>query len=185
MRKLFHASTLDLTVGEDIPAQNRNFCSFNDYQRPTEVLLEDRCPNGSQSRLSSHFACDEAEFAAIYLDAELPRWALRQGQPHLYTIQMNDPGIHPMCLVDAIAKELSKDRVNLAEALADEYWSPTLEWKFWEYLCPEFRLLEQLQWPDLKSPSAIAKREIYYGESKVLDVFLSQRRGEPATPDQA
>jgi hypothetical protein len=42
-----------------------------------------------------------------------------------------------MFLVHVIARKLSEGDENTALKVADEYWTPTQEWKFWEYINPE------------------------------------------------
>ena len=54
-----------------------------------------------------------------------------------------------MALVDQIAKALSARDQRRAELLADEYWTPTQEWRFWEYLSKEMKGLGSEPWPDM------------------------------------
>lgn len=54
-----------------------------------------------------------------------------------------------MIFVNAVARKLSAEEKDVALFLADEYWAPKQEWRFWEYLSPEIAVLEKHQWPDL------------------------------------
>jgi len=92
--------------------------------------------SGKPSRLSSWFACDKPEFATKYLESEIA-FKGRDGQRHLYAIVMETCSKHPMFLVHVIARKLSEGDENTALKVADEYWTPTQEWKFWEYINPE------------------------------------------------
>jgi hypothetical protein len=71
----------------------------------------------------------------------------RPWRPHLYTVKMERFSKQPMRLAEAVAKKLSEGKNSLAEALAKEYWTPGLEWKFWEYISPEIEVMAQIPWP--------------------------------------
>jgi len=52
-----------------------------------------------------------------------------------------------MALVNTIDEQLSAAEMDIAAALAAEYWNPTRDWKFWEYIGPQMTVLDQLDWP--------------------------------------
>lgn len=79
-----------------------------------------------------------------------------------------------MILVDAIRKCLSDGDMDTVGILAAEYWTPTKEWKFWEYTSPEIvMVVEQLPQPDLVAQSLASLA--YSGDSKRLAKLLHTR----------
>jgi hypothetical protein len=53
-----------------------------------------------------------------------------------------------MILMNAIGNSLANNAIATAEILAAEYWTPTKDWRFWEYTAPEIRDVEEIPWPD-------------------------------------
>jgi hypothetical protein len=97
MMRLYSATTEELTICDKLPSRVRKLPDVSDdLQRKVEKLLDERCPKGRQLlRLSSWFACDEAHFAAQFLNMQLQYGRnkhLRKGQPRLYVVEMDKPG---------------------------------------------------------------------------------------------
>ena len=74
-----------------------------------------------------------------------------------------------------------RQRLNIAASVADEYWTPTKEWKFWEYISPEIEVLKELGWP---SASELASAIDAYRRDSVLlkrfcaDLLKQEREGQ-------
>lgn len=181
MVMLYHATTDELEIGEKLRADTRNPASIaNASRREAEEFLKQQCPKGRPQRLSSFFAFDDPSHSAAYLDSEL-RCGLKQGsntgQRHLYIVEMSTFSKHPMILVDAVATSLSQGDESLAAKLAEEYWDPTQEWKFWEHLAPEMVVVERMSWPN---ETALVRAYLAYtmGEANKRGNFLNRlRRG--------
>jgi hypothetical protein len=132
---LYHASLHPLTTGQRLPANAR---AASD---PTEQALEAVCPQGSHSRLNSFFAFDRSLAAWRYL---LAQTGFNPSQAKLYRVEMPDPEKHPMALVDAVKKRGDHASISLIIA---EYWSPTQNWKYCEYLCPSMTVVAEEDTP--------------------------------------
>lgn len=65
---------------------------------------------------------------------------------YYYKIEMQNPFKAPMCLTDLILK--SRNQSPLIDKIANEYWHPTLNWKFYEYLSNEMLIVEDIREPD-------------------------------------
>jgi len=174
MATLYHATTAELTIGEKLKLTASAVShTTNAFQREAEHFLEQRRPEGRPPRLSSWFACDKANLAAEYLDAQLtlgPDKGARNGQPHLYAVEMDSSSRQPMILSNAVAVKLFAGEKDVALLLADEYWAPTQEWRCWEYINPDIVVLERQPWPDLMAlPLALAA---YTKDSDILKQFL-------------
>jgi hypothetical protein len=174
MATLYHATTDLLTPGDTLISRASDFPS-EPYRRALEELLAKRCPEGRPHRMSSWFACETPRLAAKYLDAQISFGVdkeARKGQPRLYAVEMDPSSKQPMVLVSAVALKLSARESNIASWLADEYWTSTKEWKFWEYISPEIVVVEECSWPD-GIELAIAL-QTYSADASLLKRFLAE-----------
>ena len=158
-----------------LQAPTCDLSDFEESRRLAEQLLEDRRPPDKPSRISSWFACDKPENAARYLEAERQFKANKlQGTPELYQFETEEFSKHPMCLVESIRKALLSGDTALAEALADEYWSPKQDWRFWEYLGPRIVGATQVDWPTpMDQYSASLSYSSEYKRVKTFEAALS------------
>ena len=163
-------------MGCKLKARVTDLADLSDYRRKAEKLLAQLQPEEKPQRLSSWFGCDAPNLAAIYLEGEIrhgPNQASCQGQRrYLYTVRMDTFGKQPMRLAEAVAKKLSEREDSIAETLATEYWTPSLElkWKFWEYIGEEMEVVAQEPWPDLIA--CYAAFETYRQDGDTLKRFL-------------
>ena len=174
MVTLYHATKKPIGNGKMRKA-TRDPADFSDPNRRNAEELLDIMQTGDQSRLSSWFAFDKAEFAAVYLTIERNRLAPDQKPVEetgfIYAVEMTKFSRHPMILVDAIAKKVSTGNRQYADKLAAEYWNPTQNWKFWEYISPEIVFVERTSWPD---PMLIEQAYLAYtiSENATLKKFF-------------
>jgi hypothetical protein len=151
MTMLYHATPVELSIGRR-QANASELIGITDVtRRDAEMLLEARRPEGRPHRFSSWFACDEPAFAAEYLESEIQHGrykGARTDRPFLYAVEMAVSSKQPMVLVNAVAVELAGGRTETAMFLADEYWSPKQEWRFWEYTGREITIVAEVPWPD-------------------------------------
>lgn len=66
---------------------------------------------------------------------------------YYYKIEMQNPFKAPMCLTDLILKAGSQN--TLIDGIANEYWHPSFNWKFYEYLSNEMLIVEDIKEPNL------------------------------------
>ena len=124
--------------------------TVSEEKRLVEDALESYRPRGSHRRLQVWYACGSPAEALHYLEAE--NYA-RAHEIKLYRIEMVAPSRHPMCLVDAVKKSLASREI--IKSLVDEYWTPKLDWNYWEYISPQMRIIEQVVRPDDVELSAV------------------------------
>lgn len=60
-----------------------------------------------------------------------------------YIVKMLNPVSCPMCLTDKLIKDSNSHNLKIGQ----EYWNPTMDWKFLEYLSNEMEILEILNNP--------------------------------------
>jgi hypothetical protein len=175
MTMLYRATQKELIIGRKLTAEVSGLSAITDTIRlETEKLLDQRRPEGRPSRLSSWFACDEHNFAAAYLEAEISVGRFKAApndKYHLYAVEMNASSRQPMVLFSAIARKLAAGQTNTAGLLADEYWAPTQNWSFWEYLWPELTVVAEEHWPDLINVSHAL--QAYTNDSEMVTRFLT------------
>jgi hypothetical protein len=135
----YRATTTPMPVGEN-PGKKKYDFSENAERRRLEEFLEDKRPCASHSRLSSWFACDSPERAVRYLEAQL-KHENREGEILVFAVDLPSPSKQPMALVDAILSALRENAIDKAGFLAQEYWTPTQQWRFWEYTSSEISVV--------------------------------------------
>lgn len=126
---LYHATTATLSVGDEIEA-TRDV----EFYPAVVALLERSRPGGSPSRARCLFAADSAVKAAAFMTSQL-RTTGRGSEPfNVYEVEM--PVIHcgAFALIDEIDARLS--RADQTDRCLEEYWHPSLEWKFLEAFGP-------------------------------------------------
>jgi hypothetical protein len=156
---VLRATALDLSLISD------------DYKRTLEEFLEQHRPQELHSRLSSWFAFDDKYHSALFRDAE-PRIHPEQANAtkFLYEVSLANPNRHPMVVAEGVAKLLSQGKVELAIAAARDYWTPTRQWKFQEYLSPVLEASAQISWPE--EPPLYAARITYEKDKERWAEFL-------------
>lgn len=87
-------------------------------------------------------------------------------KPIYYEVKMDNPFGAPMRLTNVLLKKGNGS--SLTESISEEYWNPTLDWKFIEYLSAEMEIVAILDEPEM-----IVKRS---GKNKYdLDCQLSDK----------
>lgn len=171
---LYHATLTNLKMSGALKRPQRGLDTFsNPSHRSAEEALEAACPKPSHSRLSSWYSCEKPELAAKYLEAEgFLQPAAQSATRHLFSVEVSCYSTHPMFLVDQIAKRLAKGEKAAAVKLAQEYWVPTMDWKFWECLSPDLTVLAEEAWPSVMQLTLAGLT--YQGEKKTYEALLSK-----------
>lgn len=142
---LFHVSFTKYIVGQTYTAPNPNGYHQRAIQNGEAWINEFLNENKSEdlpSRISSFYACNIIENCQGYIGNK----TINGQQPIFYKVEMNCEIGFPMVLIDAIRKNgLNSAFLNECSV---EYWSPTGEWKFKEFLSPEMTILEILPAPN-------------------------------------
>lgn len=111
--------------------------------RLVEEEFERRRRGRSLSRLTALFAGADAADCVQFLRAQRD---YDNVPVHLYRVDMPVSGHHPMALVDAVRRKAG--HTNIIDKIVEEYWQPTLKWRFWEYLGQTMTVVEELPLPD-------------------------------------
>ena len=142
---LFHVSFREYEVGQSYTAPNPNGYHQRAILKGEDWIntyLDENKPIDFPSRISSFYACDEI----VNCQAFIGNKTINGQKPIYYKVEMNCEIGFPMVLTDAIKKneQNSPHLINCS----NEYWSPSGEWKYKEFLSPEMTILEILPNPD-------------------------------------
>ncbi|GAA3732983.1 hypothetical protein GCM10022422_14510 [Flavobacterium ginsengisoli] len=137
---LFHVSSREYTVGQIIKAED--FENTEYYQNAItqnknwiDDYLDNHKPANAPERKKTIYAFDCPENCIAFNDNE---------GNFYYRVKMINPVACPMCLTDELQENNSDKNISIA----NEYWNPSLSWKFLEYLSPEMEILEIISPPD-------------------------------------
>ncbi|MBP3983985.1 hypothetical protein J5837_06040 [Pseudoxanthomonas helianthi] len=104
------------------------------------------------------FATDDLDFCYYF--------ALRQRfdpeKINIYEVQMALYHKAPIAIVHTLQRRIEKGE-SLGR-LPDEYWNPTVAWKFWEYFGSAMTIVGEVQKPQIDQTLIFIK---YQGESKL------------------
>jgi len=143
--ELYHVSFREYTEGQTYTAPNPIGYHLRSIQRNegwiNEILDEQR-PEGYPSRIASFYACSEV----VNCQAFIGNKKIEGRNPIYYKVEMDCVLGFPMVLIDKMRK-LGQES-DLLGACISEYWSPTREWMYLEFLSPSMTILEVLLFPE-------------------------------------
>lgn len=144
---LFHATKSELIVGDRMTDPWPT-----NYYIDVVSALESARPVGAPSRREAFFAAESQEFAVFFLMAQ----NVLLDELNLYRVDLPESHKSPFALVHEISKHLEQG-APVVGALASEYWSPKLDWNFFEHFGSEMLVREKIELPDLNTISLTAR----------------------------
>lgn len=162
MTSLYHATIKELELSQTLRFDTAVACSHSPDRQLVEEFMKENCPKGDfVSRIGTWYACDKPEFAHAYLRAEFTNLLTNPDQSQkeifIYEVEMPEPrSRHPFYLISKIGIALNNNDLEIAKLYAKEYWVPTQEWKFWEYLNSEITVHRKVATPSLITQSFFA-----------------------------
>jgi hypothetical protein len=136
---LYHVSFSVYNVGKTYTACNPTFYHLKSIERNVgwiNEILDKHRPDGYPSRIGSFYACSELTNCKAYIGNK----RIENRDPFYYQVEMNCEIGFPMVLVDKIKK--LGDGSDLLEPCISEYWTPTKNWKFLEFLSPLMTVIQ-------------------------------------------
>lgn len=140
--ELYHISCLEYQDGEIAPLQTVNTYHMLTVQQGigwVNDFLDKKKPIGAPSRIRAYYACDTIGNCIGYGRNK----KCENVGPFLYKVTMKNPRKVPMSLVNTILRK--RDGNVLNDQIANEYWTPEREWKYYEYLSEEMKIIERLE----------------------------------------
>ncbi|MDI1316899.1 hypothetical protein [Flavobacterium sp.] len=140
--ELYHITCIEYPIGVVNPIEDLSFYhskTLTDSRSWINDFLDENSPEDFPSRKKSFYACNtiancKALKSTICNEADCI--------PRIYKVRMNNPIKVPMALVTHLFKLGEDNTVNTD--IANEYWTPTEEWKFYEYLSEEMEIIEEM-----------------------------------------
>lgn len=143
--ELYHVSFTEYIVGETYTAPNPIGYHLRSIERNEgwiNEMLDEQRPAGYPSRIASFYACSELENCQAFIGNK----RIEGRDPIYYKVDMDCEFGFPMAIIDKIRK--LGEGSDLLEACISEYWAPTREWKFLEFLSPSMTVIEILPIPE-------------------------------------
>jgi hypothetical protein len=143
--ELFHVSFREYTAGQNYTAPNPIGYHLRSIQRNEGWInekLDEQSPNDYPLRVASFYACSVLENCQAFISNK----KIEDRNPIYYKVEMDCDLGFPMVLIDKIRK-LGQESDSL-EACISEYWTPTYEWKYLEFLSPSITIIEVLPFPE-------------------------------------
>jgi len=141
---LYHVSCKEYVVGQKLIAQETTPYYQKKISQETnwiDDILNDHKPKDAPQRNKTLFAFDFVGNCQAFFEKE----SCPSGTPKYYKVKMVNPIKSPMCLTDLI-RILEKESPKVQE-IAQEYWNPKQNWKYYEYLSAEMEIIEILATP--------------------------------------
>lgn len=137
---LYHVTKENYQIGDTVVSNafNGEFCYYHTkspYRNVNEFLDETK-PDNEPSRTKCIYAFVSLAHCAAFIGRN------NDDRFNFYEVELNSKNPHPMCLTDGI-KEASS--TQLCQIMREEYWHPTREWKFNEYLGTEMIIIEKIE----------------------------------------
>lgn len=102
-------------------------------------FLDNEKPHNAPSRKKAFYACDSITNCVGFWG----RSKCISGSTFLYKVKMLNPCKVPMSLVNTLNRKGISNPSN--HLVAQEYWMPTQNWSFYEYLSEEMQIIEKIE----------------------------------------
>lgn len=144
--KLYHVSCKEYEIGKKFTSKistQYHLKKIANGEGWVDLKLNEFKPEGAPNRDQCFYAFDSLANCFAYIDSE----KCSGGGPYYYEVKMINPIAAPMSLNNIILKK--GEESDEIESIANEYWNPTLNWKFIEYLSIEMEIIATVDSPVL------------------------------------
>ena len=130
----YHATKSKLNVNRVITSDRSN-TNYID----TSLEMDKFAPSSAARRSNALFLADAPERALFFLKNQN---GTKHTQNYVYKVTASNTHQVPFVLTHVIESILGRNESAIAHI--KEYWTPTKEWKFYEYLTMTFTVVEEL-----------------------------------------
>lgn len=170
MMTFYHASQLSFQIGDTwstdqfVGNATLDHVNRSKEEQQVNILMDSQRPSDYDSRNKSIFLFDNIDHCRFY--------ASRLKNPNLkiYKVKALTPvfGGFPFCLVEKVYNESS---FEIKKRIIQEYWAPTLQWIFLEYITQSIEILDIL---NMRNP--VLYNMAIASLSEDIDRFNNMRR---------
>lgn len=143
--KLYHVSCKEYEIGKkfisNTPTQY-HLKKIANGEGWVDLKLNEFRPDDAPNRDQCFYAFDSLANCFAYIDSE----KCEKGKAYYYEVKMVNPINAPMRLNHVILKK--GEESDKIETIVQEYWNPTLDWKFMEYLSSEMEIVAIIEEPN-------------------------------------
>jgi hypothetical protein len=150
--ELYHITCKAYPIGKVPILEGESFyylSTLKDGRAWINEFLDSQKSNKMPSRKKAFYACDSINNCKILKNTV----AKLHCTPKIYKVSMTNPSKSPISLVNHLFK-LGKDH-RIVNDVAKEYWNPTQNWKFYEYLSEEMEIIQEVLNEDLSREGQI------------------------------
>jgi hypothetical protein len=123
----YHASKTKHEIGDTLTHTQSNTCK---YYPDVNIALEKVKPQGMLGRDNAIYITNDSAFAKHFISSQH-----KQSKTFIYEVSTTDePSGHPFAVIHQINKHINNLNGSKVNVLALEYWQPSQQWKFYEYL---------------------------------------------------
>ncbi|MHA7842055.1 MAG: hypothetical protein ACX93I_01965 [Winogradskyella sp.] len=167
---LYYISNTKYNVGDLLPLKEED----NRYHKLKKEegkewvndVLDNEKPEGFPFRRTAYYAFDDPDYCIYYYKAEMTG----NEQVYLYEVELTNQITAPMRLTQTILNNEGKN--ELIEELAREYWNPTKNWNFLEYLGNTMKIVAVLE-VDIDKP-LFHIQERYINDGQIAKNLVKQ-----------
>ena len=136
--ELYHATRNVFSIGEEIISN-----SLSPYYPEASDALDSLRPDNAPARINALYSADSSAFAYYFLIKQ----NVCKSEINLYKVKVQDPWQAVFSIPHVIQRRIEKGQ-NI-DSLINEYWDPTENWEFYEYLSTSFVITDQLDHPNI------------------------------------
>jgi hypothetical protein len=139
--ELYHITCKVYPIGRVPTLEGESFYHLStqiDDRAWINQFLDSQKSSEMPSRKKAFYACD----SIMNCKALKSTVAKPHCTPRIYKVRMATPSKSPMALVNHLF-QLGQNHTKNVE-VANEYWNPTEDWKYYEYLSDEMEVIEQI-----------------------------------------
>jgi hypothetical protein len=134
--EFYHASKRALPIGEEIRSELVSVY----YEEATKALDVNR-PQNAPARKTALYSADSLEFALYFLiKQKVCKSAIK-----LYKVKVEHPWRAVFSIPHVVQRRIEEGKNVFT--LIKEYWEPTKNWEFYEYLSTSFVVIEEMDHP--------------------------------------
>jgi hypothetical protein len=166
----YHVSRYEYAPGQRVRLDPGQVTHFHDVLGAAgNIAGEERLNAHRPARWPCRYTC-------LYAFGTLADCSLYGGSQHkdekvhYYRVRMDNAVRVPMVLVDQIRKQVDPTAAQ-TEQMAREYWQPSREWAYWEYLTDEIEIVEQVEPLGMGDFEVIGAQGSYIDDNELAKEF--------------
>jgi len=166
----YHVSRYEYVPGQRVRLDAGQVTHFHDSLEAAGNIVGEDClnahrPAGWPCRYTCLYAVRTLSDCSLYGSSQH-----KDEKVHYYRVRMDKAVRVPMVLVDQIRKQVNPTAAQI-EQMAREYWQPSKEWSYWEYLTDEIEIVEKVEPLSMDDFAVIGAHGSYIDDNELAKEF--------------